>query len=72
MICVPADAVRPPVMYCHYVPWPAAPLLLLAVVMERLLEFRFDLINRNLIDFISIIENFDYCPALDKAVKCFI
>jgi len=43
------------------------------VVMERLLEFRFDFDLIRLIEIESIsfeiIKNFDYCPALDKAVK---
>ena len=43
------------------------------VVMERLSEFRFDFNSIRLIEIESIsfeiIENFDYCAALDKAVK---
>jgi len=41
--------------------------------MERLSEFRFDFDSIRLIEIESIsfeiIENLDYCPALDKAVK---
>jgi len=44
--------------------------------MERLLEFRFDFNSIQLIEIESIsfeiIDNFDYCPALNKAVKYFL
>jgi len=45
-------------------------------MMERLLEFRFDFDSIRLIETepisFEIIENFDYCPALNKAVKYFM
>ena len=46
------------------------------LVMEQLLEFRFDFDSIRLIEIESIsfeiIENFSYCPALNRAVKCFM